>query len=127
MERLDNIALQNYLISEKTSHLSPAEKFVAVAIAKHRNVYSMKCCPGVKLLAKETGYSERTIIRAIDILERKGVVSKVPLKDNNRRSGMQYFFMHDLADARKLNDDMDYHNHFGDTGILFGIFENSPF
>jgi DNA-binding transcriptional regulator YhcF (GntR family) len=54
--------------------LSSAAHSVGTALIWHANYYSGRCDPSLGTLAHETGWSRRTVIRAVKELERKGVL-----------------------------------------------------
>jgi len=70
--------------------LSPGAKLVLLRLADAAND-DFVCWPGQKLLADETGFSERTVGQHIELLEELGLLSrKFVTKANGARLGTQY-------------------------------------
>ena len=55
--------------------LTKGEKLVAIRIALHMHLSSGTCNPSARTLARETVQTERSALRAISRLERKGLLS----------------------------------------------------
>jgi hypothetical protein len=104
-ERLDNLALFNHLFDAETKNLTLTEKAVAFAIAKHRNVYSFRCCPGLTLLAREASCSRRTVCRIIKKLIQKKEIVRLKITTNGGYLKSQYYFLFDIEDAIAIYQD----------------------
>jgi predicted transcriptional regulator len=69
------------LIAIKAINLMPdlreSDRRVAVTLIEHFNRKTGRCDPGLKRMADLLGYSERTIIRSTERLERAGLIRKV--------------------------------------------------
>ena len=70
--------------------LSPGAKLVLLRLADAAND-AFVCWPGQRLLAEETGFSERTVGQHIELLEELNLLSRMPVtKANGARFGTQY-------------------------------------
>ena len=115
-EQLDNLALFNHLFSTETNHLTFTEKSVAFVIAKHRNVKSFKCCPGLTLLAKEANCNRTTIWRATTKLVEEKEIMRLLIPRSGGRPRSQYYFMFDIQIALEIfqNDESILNLHYPD-------------
>ena len=114
-DKLDNIALLKHFVSEETKDLRPFEKFIAIAISKHRNNLSFKCCPGFNTLQKITGAGKATIKRAIDGLIAKQEIVRLRITAGNSYLRSQYYFLYDIEHAKQIynNDESVFKRHHG--------------
>ena len=59
--------------------LPPAEKFVLMTLALNYWEEAGWCCISVAVLAEETGLGRSTVARALDALNRRGLVIRTPI------------------------------------------------
>lgn len=104
--KLNNIALLNHFISQETK-LTSTEKLVAITLMSHRNNVSMRCCPGLTLLTKETNFTRRTIQRAIQSLVDKKEIVKLKITQGVLYLRSQYYFLYDIATAKRVHKNED--------------------
>jgi len=100
--QLDNISLIKYLLSEATNLLTPTEKLVALAIARHRNNTSFKCCPSLSTLSKITGLCRKTISSTLNSIEAAGIIVRLRIKRGNGFAHNQYYFLYDIKDYMEI-------------------------
>ena len=112
-DQLNNIALIKHFLSEETKHLKPFEKLIALAIGKHRNNTSFKCCPGFNTLRKITGAGKATIKRAVDGLISKHEIVRLRIKTGRSFLRSQYYFLYDIEKAKEIynNDESIFAYH----------------
>ena len=113
-DQLDNISLFKHFC-HKTTDLTSTEKLVAVILMSHRNNISMMCCPGLTLIAKETGFNRRTIQKAIlSLIEKKEIV-KLRITNEKIYLRSQYYFLYDISAAMSIyeNEESCFNSHHG--------------
>lgn len=57
------------------SDLAPTQRHVAMTLSLHMSERGDSCFPSLPTLARETGYSIRTVIRALHVLQTRGWLS----------------------------------------------------
>lgn len=78
----------NWVIRD--TDLDAYELLVLVALL-NRADHAGRCWPGIKLIAKEARCSERKVGQALDSLEKRGLVNRIPqYKDDGSRTANQY-------------------------------------
>jgi len=65
-----------YLAAAWKANTSPTEKLVLLALADHANDKTGLCFPSIDTLATKTGFSGRTISKAITALEGQGLLQR---------------------------------------------------
>jgi len=101
--KLDNWRVLNSIL--ENNKLTTPEKFIAIVILKHRNIYGFKCCPSLDKIIKLTGYSRRTIQRSITELEKNKIIARLKVVNGKRVERTLYFFLDDIELAKELSED----------------------
>jgi biotin operon repressor len=70
--------------------LPTRQKFVLVAMADHADHDGTGVYPGHELLAEKTGYSKRSVTRAINELKDKGFIEKVANPEPQKKKATEY-------------------------------------
>jgi len=111
-DKLDNISLFKHFCS-KSINLTATEKLVAMVLLSHRNNISMVCCPGLTLLAEETGFTRRCVQMTTKSLIIKKEIVRLPIKNGNLYLKSQYYFLYDIDKAKEIyeNEESIFLNH----------------
>src|ERR1035437_2825073 len=80
----------------------PATKFILVVIARHRNGKTGLCCPSLARLIKYTGFSKRTILRALAILRDADLLSHQKGWSNVHSKGVPNKYTLNLSRMKEL-------------------------
>jgi hypothetical protein len=102
---VDNWRLQQHIVRDQGC-LSPNARYVALVIALHRNSFTLKCCPSLRVLELETGLTRKTVHRAVMELERKGVLLvERGTRGPRGRPANHYAFTFDAHEVLEAGDD----------------------
>jgi hypothetical protein len=61
----------------RDSDLSPTCRHVALTLATRMKIDDCWCWPGLKLIARDTGYSKSTVVEALRVLEERGYLIRL--------------------------------------------------
>lgn len=95
-QRASNVRLIRQLMDR--SNLSGEERWLAVAIAYHRNEVTYDCFPSQRLLSRITGIPQRQVARIVDRLRKKRVLETKEFAENGHkalRHQLRYYFLTD--------------------------------
>ncbi len=68
----------NQVLADKTTTLEPSERFVLARVADHFNRRTLVTFVGVPRLMRETGYSDKGVRNALNVLEAAGYLHGKP-------------------------------------------------
>lgn len=80
----------------------PATKLVLVTITRHRNSKTGLCCPSVVRLMALTGFSKRTILRALTDLKKSGILTRQKGWGNGHAKGIPNRYTLSLSKIKGL-------------------------
>ena len=69
------VSVPNILV--ECENISPKALVIYCAIKRHMNNKTLECNPRVKLIAEESGCSEKTVYNALDELIKEGFIYKI--------------------------------------------------
>jgi len=73
--------------------VSPSAVLVYRTLLDYANRTTWSCFPSINTIAKKTKLNRRTVIRQINLLEREGLILKIPRqRENNGNTSNMYFF-----------------------------------
>ena len=73
--------------------VSPSAVLVYRTLLDYANRSTWSCFPSINTIAKKTKLNRRTVIRQINILEREGLILKIPRQRKNKGiTSNMYFF-----------------------------------
>jgi hypothetical protein len=75
----------------KATTLKPTERLVAFMLADHMNDQTKRCHPSVRLLAKETGLTVRSVITSIQKLADSGYITK---QETDKTGQNRHYILH---------------------------------
>ena len=90
------------------NELSQTSRFIFAILCTFANFQNRNCWPSIKTVAELSGYSERTVNRAYNELEQRGVIKRTARFNENGRTSSDYFIVgHNAecyAEAEAEND-----------------------
>src|ERR1022692_86458 len=95
----------------------PATKLVLVVLVRHRNSLTGLCCPSLARMVRYTGYSTRTILRALRTLRESGILSHQKGWSNAHSKGVPNRYTLNLIRMKALAVACDTTAPTGDAGV----------
>lgn len=93
----------------RDSLLSKAAKLTGVAIACHRNLKTLTCCPSQHTLSMATGTDVKTIRKGtLELIDKKYLITTRDRALNAQWEHSQYYFLRDWAAQRALVASTDF-------------------
>lgn len=77
----------------QSADVSPSAVLVYRAMLDYANRTTWSCFPSINTIARKTKLNRRTVIRQINLLEKEGLILKIPRqRENHGNTSNIYFF-----------------------------------